>query len=922
MSADEKRLFLLDSMALVYRGHFALMRNPRMTSKGMNTSAIFVFANNLVDMLEKQQPTHLAAVFDTPEPTHRHQEYSEYKAQREAMPEDLSQALPYVFKLCAAFNVPVIRHPGWEADDVIGTYARQAEEAGFTTYMVTPDKDYGQLVDEHTFIYKPGSGGGDGDLLGVAEILERWQIERIDQLLDILGLMGDASDNIPGVPGVGEKTAQKLIADFGSIENLYENLDQIKGKRRQNLEENHEQALLSKRLVTIDCQVPLEHKLDDLLVQQHDEQALKELFKELEFSTLGKRLFGEEFGARPQGPQGQLALGLDGEDGETLKTASAVEHQYHLVDTAEKRAALIAQLQQAKSFCFDSETNKLDPKTCNIIGLAFSAEEHTAYYVPIPEDAVEGRAVLEEFRALLTNAEIEKIGHNLKYDLSVLLWHGLEAQGPFFDTMIAAHLVAPELRRSMDALANALLGYQPIPIKDLIGERGEEQRSMSEVPLDQVVEYAAEDADITLQLATLLRPLIVEKKQERVFYEVECPLIPVLAAMEHAGIRMVKETLQELSVQLDEELRLTTARVFELAGEEFNLNSPKQLGEILFDKLQLDPAAKRTGKTKQYSTNEQVLRRLALRHEIVERILHYRSCAKLKSTYVDMLPAAVFATTGRVHTHYEQAVTATGRMQSSNPNLQNIPVRTEQGREIRRAFVPADEHYVLLSADYSQIELRIIAALSQDEGLMGAFRNGEDIHTSTATKIYEVAADGVTDEMRRKAKTVNFGIIYGISAFGLAGRLDISRNQAAALIEQYFFQYPGVKKYLDQTVEFAREHGYVETVLGRRRYLRDINSRNATTRQGEERNAINAPIQGSAADMIKLAMSRIYSELRQRQLQTRMLLQVHDELVFDLHRDEMEVVPPLVEKAMKEAMPTAVPILVEMGTGETWVEAH
>ncbi len=919
MSADEKKLFLLDSMALVYRGHFALMRNPRMTSKGMNTSAVFVFANSLVEMLEKHQPTHLAAVFDSPEPTHRHQEYREYKAQRDEMPEDLSQALPYVFKLCDSFNVPVIRHPGWEADDIIGTYARQAEVAGFTTYMVTPDKDYGQLVDEHTFMYKPGSGGGEGELMGVAEVLERWQIERIDQLIDILGLMGDASDNIPGVPGVGEKTAQKLIADFGNIENLYENLDQIKGKRRQNLEDNHEQALLSKKLVTIDCQVPVEHKLDDLAVRPRNDAALKELFAELEFSALGKRIFGEEFAA---GAPGQLALGFGGEGGEALKTAKDVEHDYQLVDTPEKRAALIEKLQQVESFCFDSETDKLDPKTCHIIGLAFAVEEHAAYYVPIPQDEVEGKAVLEEFRGLFSNVEIEKIGHNLKYDLNVLLWHGVEVEGPFFDTMIAAHLAVPQLRRSMDALANDLLEYQPISITELIGERGEEQRSMSEVPLDQLVEYAAEDADITLQLAGVLRPLIAEKSQERVFYEVESPLISVLATMEHVGIRMVKETLQELSVQLDEELRSAAARVFELAGEEFNLNSPKQLGDILFDKLQLDPAAKRTGKTKQYSTNEQVLRRLAMRHEIVERILHHRSSAKLKSTYVDMLPGAVFADTGRVHTHYEQAVTATGRMQSSNPNLQNIPVRTEQGREIRRAFVPGDEHYTLLSADYSQIELRIIAALSEDEGLMGAFRNGEDIHTSTATRIYEVPADGVTDEMRRKAKTVNFGIIYGISAFGLAGRLDISRNQAAALIEQYFMQYPGVKGYLDQTIEFARQHGYVETVLGRRRYLRDINSRNATARQGEERNAINAPIQGSAADMIKLAMSRIHCELRQRQLKTRMLLQVHDELVFDLQRDEMDVVPSLVEEAMKEAMPIAVPIVVEMGTGETWVEAH
>ena len=916
MSAAKNKLFLLDGMALVYRGHFALIRNPRMTSSGMNTSAVFVFATNLLNILVDQEATHIAAVFDTPEPTHRHKEYKEYKAQREEMPEDLSAALPYVFRLCEAFNVPVIRVPGWEADDVIGTLALGAEGGDYATYMVTPDKDYGQLVSESASIYKPGGSGEGADIQGVEEIKARWGIERVDQVIDILGLMGDSSDNVPGVPSIGEKTAQKLIADFDSIEGVYENLDQIKGKRRQVLEENHGQALLSKRLVTIDRQVPLEQGVADLAVRPRNEEALKELFTELEFNTFGKRLFGDEFEAK-----GKLGLGQD-IDPDDLDSITDVEHVYHLVDTPEGRAELIAELGRQESFCFDLETTGLDTKTCQVLGLAFSFATHTGYYAVVPEDQTQARAVLEEFRPIFENGAIEKIGHHLKYDLSVLLWHGIEVAGPFFDTMLAAHLAVPELRRNMDALAQALLNYQPIPIADLIGEKGSQQRPMREVPLDQLTEYAAEDADITLQLSQVLRPLVIERNQKRIFAQVECPLVPVLVSMERYGIRVDKEALHALSKRLGEEIHQTGKRIFELAGQHFNLNSPQQMGQVLFEELKLDPKAKRTTKTGQYSTSEQVLRRLAFRHEIVREILNYRAHTKLKSTYVDTLPGSVYEGTGHVHTHYEQAVTATGRMQSSGPNLQNIPIRTDQGRQIRRAFLPAGDEYTLLSADYSQIELRLIAELSGDRELLKAFDEGADIHSATATKIYGVGEDGVTADMRRKAKTVNFGIIYGISAFGLAERLDISRVEAADIIEQYFVEYPGVRRYMDETIEFARHNGYVETMLGRRRYLRDINSRNATTRKGEERNAINAPIQGTAADMIKLAMSAIYRRMGQEQVKSRMLLQVHDELVFDLHLDEVELLPPLVEEKMKNALETRVPIVVEMGTGETWLEAH
>ena len=919
----DKTLYLLDGMALVYRGHFAMIRNPRMTSKGLNTSSLFVFANTLLDILGNTQPSHLAVVFDTPEPTFRDEIYKEYKAQREKMPEDISGALPYIDQMCEAFNIPVIRKPGYEADDVIGTLAKEAEQAGFITYMVTPDKDYAQLVSNKTFISKPGRTGDGAEILGVSEVLEQWEIERVDQVIDMLGLMGDSSDNVPGVPGIGPKTAQKLIAQYDSVEGLLDHVDELKGKQKENVETYREQALLSKELVTIHLNVPLDFGLDDLAVKTRDEQKLKTLFAELEFSTLGKRLFGNDFNIDQQ------QISLFGDETavagvSTHKTIADVEHTYHLVNTSEKRAALIEKLAQQKAFCFDTETTGLNPRTCEMLGIAFSFQPHTGYYVPMPEDPDKNKTVLEEFRGILENPNTEKIGHNLKFDLAVLLWQGVRVQGPAFDTMLAAYVTAPEMRRGMDSLSLALLGYEPIKIESLIGEKekGKKQKTLREVPLDNVAEYAAEDADITLQLSEALRPKIKEMGQTRVFEDIECPLVSVLAQMEYEGIRMEASVIEALSEDLQDELVAIRQRIYDLAGETFNLNSPKQLGDILFEKLKLDPNARRTAKTKQYQTGESILQRLAYKHEIVEQILEYRTYSKLKSTYLDMLPGAVFKGTGHIHTHYEQAVTATGRLQSHGPNLQNIPIRTEKGREIRKAFVPRNENYTLLSADYSQIELRVAAELSRDEEMHRAFREGLDIHAATAMKIYGLDERDVTDDMRRQAKTVNFGIIYGISAFGLAQRLNIPRFEAGNLIEQYFEQFPGAKKYMDDTIDFAREHGYVETMTGRRRYLRDIHSRNATTRKSAERNAINSRIQGTAADMIKIAMRRVQDALFERDLKTRMLLQVHDELVFDMHKDEADIAMPLIEDAMKNALPMSVPIVVEMGMGNTWLEAH
>jgi DNA polymerase-1 len=940
-----KKLYLLDGMALVYRAHFALIRSPIFTSNRFNTSAIYGFTNTLLDILKSQQPSHLAVVFDTAAPTARHETYKDYKAQRQEMPEELSAALPHVKRIIEGFRIPVLSLDGFEADDIIGTLARRAEKEGYDTFMVTPDKDFGQLLTEHIFIYKPGRMGSDSEILGVPQILERWGIGNVGQVVDILGLMGDASDNIPGIPGFGEKTAAKLIGQFGSVENLIASAEQLKGKQKELVETHKDQALLSKKLAAIITDVPLDVPLDSLQLQDPDEAVLKSLFTEFEFNTLGRRLFGEEFkagrGAAVEKAKAEGDLfALEGEvegDAASSETALAggadlfhahlkrvgdVAHTYRIAATPKERAELVAALKKAGTFCFDTETTSLNPKTAQFVGLSFALQPHEAFYVPVPEGENEARAVLEEFRAVLEDPALEKTGHNLKFDLSVLHWHGIAVRGKLFDTMLAHALIEPELRHGMDFLSESYLGYSPISIVSLIGEKGEAQQNMRTVPLEKIAEYAAEDADVTLQLRAVLEPLLKQKGQERVFYDIECPLVPVLVKMEAAGVAVDTVALAEISAGLAKQIVAREARIFELAGTTFNLNSPKQLGQVLFEILKLEEKPKKT-KTGQYVTNEQVLESLAARHEIARTILEYREATKLKTTYVDTLPGAVFPKTGRVHTTYNQAVTTTGRMQSQNPNLQNIPVRSEQGREIRKAFVPQGAGFVLLAADYSQIELRVMAELSGDEGMREAFQSEDtDIHAATAAKVYGVAAKDVTADMRRNAKMVNFGIIYGISAFGLAQRLGIPRAEAAGIIEQYFIQYPGVKKYMADTVAFCRLNGYVETVTGRRRYLRDITSANMNIRQAAERNAINAPIQGTAADMIKLAMSRVQEALEKGNYKTRMLLQVHDELVFELWEKEKKDVLPIVEHAMKTAIPMKVPILVEMGTGKNWLEAH
>ena len=921
----KKKLFLLDGMALAYRSHFALTNNPRMTTTGMNTSMVFVFTNTLLEILNKEQPTHLAVVFDTDKPTFRDEIYSEYKAGRESMPEDIREGIPYLDRVLAGFKVPVIRVDGFEADDVIGTLAGEAEKDGFTTYMVTPDKDFAQLVSDNIKIFKPGRQGGDPEILGVEEVLESWGVAEVDQVVDVLGLMGDTSDNVPGIPGIGPKTAQKLIDKFGSVEVVVDSADQLKGKQKENVETYRDQALMSKQLVIINTNVPLEIMPEDLKIQERDEDALKEVFNELEFRVLAERLFGGGTTAPLTGPQQLLVFNGEAShepvDPSSLKTLDSVEHAYAIADTDESIDALVKELASLNEICLDLETSHLSAKDSEIVGVAVSAKPHTGTYVPIREDE-DGLARLEKLRGVIENDAIGLIGHNVKYDLSVLKWHGVEWSGPIYDTMLAAYLTLPGARLRLDSLAEQMLEYRPKPISDLIGERGKDQKSMRDVPVEDVAEYAVEDADVTLQLWEKLKPKIAEMGQTEVFEAVESPLLPVLVDMEYEGIRLDTNVLAEISESLQVEIDKTRDRIYELAGEEFNLNSPKQLGEIFFEKLRLDPNAKRTRKSKQYQTNERILTRLANRHEIAEKVLHYRESTKLKSTYLDMLPGTVFEKTGRVHTNYEQAVTATGRMQSSNPNLQNIPVRSDQGREIRKAFVPRDDNHTLLAADYSQIELRIVADISGDETMKGAFERGDDIHEMTSMKVFDVAAEDVTAEMRRRAKTVNFGIVYGISAFGLSDRLDIPRAQALDLIESYFTQYPAIRDYMEQTVEFCRENGYVETVTGRRRYLRDINSRNGTLRSAAERNAINSPIQGSAADMIKIAMAKIQERMREEDLKSRMLLQVHDELVFDMHKDEADVLPPLVEEEMMTAIPLSLPIVVELGMGDNWLVAH
>lgn len=929
---ETQKLFLLDGMALFYRAHFALVRSPRYTSGGLCTSGIFGMTNAVLDILKREDPTHIAVAFDTPEPTQRHRDYPQYKAQRDQMPEDMQAQQPYLDRLFTAMQIPVIKTPGYEADDIIGTLAIQAADQGFRTMMVTPDKDYHQLVRDDVLIYKPGRKGGEVELIGIPEVLSHWEIERVDQVIDILGLMGDSSDNIPGIPGIGPKTAQKMIAKYGTIENLIEHVSELKGKQKERVEQNADLAMLSKKLVTIQLDVPHDFSIESFKRQKNDTKELKELFMELQFDSLGKKMFGKSFSSATsraavirEKRETEIQATLFDEPVDE-KTIDDVKHSYHTIETDADRQSLVQLLLDQTSFCFDTETTGLDPRTASPLGMSFAIKPHEAYYVVIPEDESQCRAILEQFRPVFESTAIRKIGHNLKYDASLLRWNGIKLRGELFDTMLAHSMKEPEMRHGLDYLATLYLGYKPIATADLIGPKPKTakdppQKNMREVPLKRLAQYACEDADITLQVAAALIPEIEERGVSKVCYEVECPLIPVLVDMEFEGIRLDTDAIADYSQVLEKEIAELQTRIFSAAGHEFNVDSPKQLGIVLYEELKLEDNPKKTA-TGQYSTREAELERLASKHSVIADVLDYRNARKLKSTYVDQLPLAVNDRTGHVHTHYSQTWTATGRMQSVNPNLQTIPVRKQRGREIRAAFVPRNDDHLILSADYSQIELRVMAELSGDEGMMAAFVNQEDIHTVTASKVYKVKTDEVTREMRAKAKTVNFGIIYGISAFGLQQRLNIPRAEAADLISNYFEKYPGVQDYIDRTIAFAKEHGYVATQTGRRRYLRDINSRNRGSVQASERLAMNSPIQGTAADMLKLAMIRVHDALREGDFQTKMVLTVHDEIVFDMKQSEQQDVMPVIEAAMKNTLEMKVPIEVEMGVGKNWLEAH
>lgn len=931
-----KKLFLLDGMALIYRAHFALSKNPRFTSTGVNTSAVMGFTNTLLEVLKKEKPSHIAVVFDTDAPTERHTDFEAYKAHREAMPEDLSKALPYIFKLIEGFNIPVITKDGFEADDIIGTLAKEGEKQGFQVYCMTPDKDFAQLVSENIFIYKPARMGNDMEILGVPEVLAKWEIENPLQVIDILGLWGDAVDNIPGIPGIGEKTAKALIKQYGSMENIIANSHELKGKQRENVENFAQQGLVSKKLATIILNVPVEFDETKLILEEPSRELLEPLFAELEFRTIGKRVFGDSFSVNEtSGTQQQDLFGnsvdvkrKDFSDQPSLfdtpidaKNIGNTPHEYFLIDTPEKRKELIDVLLAQPSISFDTETTGTDANLADLVGLSFAIKPGEGYYIPLPEDRTVTQSIVDEFRVVLENESIAKIGQNIKYDMLVLKWYDVQVKGKLFDTMLAHYLIDPDTRHNMDVLSENYLGYTPISITTLIGAKGKNQGTMRDVPVENVVDYAAEDADVTLQLANVFEPLLIEKNAIKLAEEVENPLIYVLADIEKEGVKIDIDTLNAYSLELQTEITKAELSVYEKAGLKFNLASPKQLGEVLFDHLKLDPKAKKT-KTGQYQTGEDVLMALAAKSDIVQDILDFRQLQKLKSTYVDALPLLVNPKTGRVHTSYNQAVAATGRLSSNNPNLQNIPIRTERGREVRKAFIARDEDHILLSADYSQIELRIIAEISKEENMLDAFSKGIDIHTATAAKVYGIGIEEVDSTQRRNAKAVNFGIIYGQSAFGLSQNLNIPRKEAAEIIEQYFTQYPGIKRYMNDTMNFARENGFVETIMGRRRYLRDINSANMTVRGYAERNAINAPIQGSAADLIKIAMINIHKDMKEQNLGSKMTMQVHDELVFDVLKTEVEQMKAIITHRMKTAIKTEVPIEIEIGEGVNWLAAH
>ncbi len=922
-----KKLFLLDAYALIYRAYYAFIHNPVITSKGLNTSAIYGFVNTLNDIIKNQTPSHIAVVFDPPSPTFRHKMYNEYKANREATPEDIKKSVPYIKKVISAYNIPILEVEGYEADDTIGTIAKKAESKGFKVYMMTPDKDFAQLVSENIFIYKPGRGGDKAVIWDKEKVREKFMVESPEQVIEVLALWGDASDNIPGAPGIGEKTSKKLISKYGSIDEIFKNIEHFKGKQKENLIEYREQIELSRKLVEIPLDVPVDFDEEAMKSKDPDKEKLQEIFQELEFKSFLFRLNnGIEIPAKKEeiAAQGSLFSGPDTgieKTGNLRKNIKSTPHNYILVDTSEKQDALISKLNKQNRFCFDTETTGLDTVKDELVGISFCCESHEAYWLPVESDKKISEKVLEKFKPVFENEKIEKIGQNLKFDIKVLRKRGIVVKGVLFDTMIAHYLIKPEGRHGLNDLAEDYLNYTPVKIEELIGVKGKNQANMRLVPQEKIKEYAAEDADLTWQIKEILEKELKEKNLETLAGKIEMPLIYVLCDMEMEGFKVNVDVLKKYSVILKTELLDIQTRIYKLADTEFNISSPKQLGEILFNKMKIDSKAKRT-KTGQYSTSEDVLQRLTDKHEIVSKVLEFRSVSKLLSTYVEKLPELKNSETGKIHSSFNQTITATGRLSSNNPNLQNIPIREDRGREIRKAFIPSDVQHILISADYSQIELRLMAHMSGDKNMIEAFNAGEDIHVSTAAKIYRISQGDVTKEIRGRAKTANFGIIYGISAFGLSRRMNLSLSDAKEFIEEYFKTYPGVKKYMDESIKGAREKGYVQTIMGRKRYLPDILSRNSVVRGFAERNAINAPIQGSAADIIKIAMINIHNRIEEKQLKSGMILQVHDELVFDVPEKEIDVLSDIVVNEMQNAVKLDVPLTVEWGTGRNWLEAH
>ena len=937
----EKRLFLLDAMALIFRAYYALIRNPRITSKGKNTNAQFGFTNTVIELINNQKPTHMAVCFESATPTERSIDFKEYKANRQQAPEDLSASIPDIKRILQGLNIPILESDGFEADDVIGTLCKQAEKLDYEVYMVTPDKDYGQLVSDKIKIYKPGYQGGDVEIMGPKEVCEKWCIKSVDQVIDILGLMGDAVDNIPGIAGIGQKTACKLLSEFGTLENVLDNAENIKGSLGEKVKGGKEAAIMSKRLATITTSVPIDFHEEDFRLKEWNKDLLREVFNELEFKTVIKRLLGEDiadtggvkkpsigvqtdlFGNPVEEETGGTPVVEENAVVQPTRNINNTPHEYELVESEGELTMLLEQLNKSSEISFDTETTNIDANIAELVGLSFCLEEGHGWYVPVPSNLVSAKTLLSRFQHLFVDETKIWIGHNLKYDLLMLKWYGLEMKGKIFDTLLAHYLIEPDGKRNMDWLSAKYRSYEPIHIEELIGKKGKGQGTMRDAPLEKVKEYAVEDADVTLQLKNVFMPLLKKYEVQNVFDEVENPLVRVLMNMEFEGVRVDVDFLNEYSRVLDIEARIHEEKVYETAGVRFNLSSPKQLGEVLFEKLKLDPKAKKT-KTGQYATGEDVLAKMAHEHPVADNILAYREYTKLKSTYVDALPLLINPKTGRVHTTYGQAVAVTGRLASNCPNLQNIPIRTDRGREIRKAFIPRDENHVLISADYSQIELRIVAAISGDENMSEAFRLHKDIHTATASKVYGVDEEAVTKEMRYKAKSVNFGIVYGQGPFGLAANLGISRTEAKTIIDNYKKEFAGITKYMDDMINFAREHGYVQTVMGRKRWLRDINSGNFTVRSFAERNAINSPIQGTAADMIKLAMVKVHEAFKKHNFKSKMILQVHDELVFDVIKEEAEAIKPVIIDCMQSAMilPNNIPVIAELGSGDNWLEAH